>query len=50
MGFSVWLGDADAHAESGRTHRGGCGDYRADPGERVGFVLCGGNTDPAGVA
>jgi len=26
------------------------GNYRADPGERVGLVLCGGNTDPAGVA
>lgn len=27
-----------------------CGTYRADPDERVGLVLCGGNTDPAGVA
>lgn len=26
------------------------GNYRADPDERVGLVLCGGNTDPAGVA
>lgn len=27
-----------------------CGTYRADPDERVGLVLCGGNTDPTGVA